>query len=376
MTLNPRWTRRQFTQALALSAAGSTIMQRGSAQTTAGHAGFAFAGSLSADGSAGAIHVFRMGGTGWRRVQTVAATAPGHLLLHPVLPVLYVLHDVAEWQHLPRAAVSAYTFDRHSGRLCLQGTQPLSLAATHPTHATFVADTSQLLVAAEGGGIYNLLPVAADGSLLPVTGIRKEFGLEDGEVVKKAAPRAVALHPDSSIIAMDAGQESLTRFQVAEDGLVVTHRVRLASAPSQLALAPGGGHAYTLHPSDGSVGVHAVGAGTGTTGLQTFAVGSGIGSIAVAPGGGFLLAAGSRFASLLRIDPASGLLTPHSRLRSLGRQASFAPDGEHVFGFDAAVGSIRQAFFDATTGTAGPVAIVAHVDGCSSLAVCMAGASA
>lgn len=371
MTLNPRWTRRQFTQALALSAAGSTLAQRGAAQPLAGPNGFAFAGSQSADGSADAIHVFRLTGTGWHRVQTVAAAAPGHLLLHPVLPVLYVLHDVAEWQHLPRAAVSAYAFNRHSGRLTLQGSQPLSLAATHPRHGTLTADSTHLLVAAEAGGIYNLLPVTSDGSLLPVTGIRKEFGLQEGAVARVAAPRTVALHPDGSVFAMDAGQESLTRFQLDGNSFDVTHRARVAGEPSQLALVPGGAHAYTLHASTGTVVVHALSANGGSANMQTLKVAAGTSSIAVAPGGDFLLAAGSGSAAVLRIDRASGLLTAHSRLRALGRNASFAPDGSHVFGFDSAAGSIRQAAFDVETGAASTVQTIAHVDRCSSLAVCM-----
>lgn len=235
------WTRREFGRG-AIALAGAALTSRSSfASPGPPEHGFCYLGGPDA------IHVFRDRGAQSIPVQQVPAAAPAHLLRHPVLPVIYAVHAVDEWDHLPRGAVSAYRFHRLTGRLQLMATQALSLSATFPRHAVLTADASHLFVAAEGGGIYNLLPVAADGTLQPPTFVRKEFGLSENGIAKLAAPNSVALLPDGALLAADSGQETLTSFTVEHGSLAVRDRVRVhrGEGPALLLLSPDGAYAYT-----------------------------------------------------------------------------------------------------------------------------------
>lgn len=367
MTNRQGWTRRQFSQALAASAVASLLTQTGRAFTATVPAGLAFVGNAPANGGLGAIHVYRVSPSGWRHTQVLPAVAPGHLLLHPSLPVLYALHNVAEWKHLPRGAVSAYAIDQQGGRLSLLGSQPLSLSATHPRHATLTADARHMFVAAEGGGMYNLLPVAEDGNLLPVLAIRKEHGLQDGDRAKIASPRAVALHPDGTLLSVDPGQESLTGFELRGHDLVLRDRTRVhaGDGPTQLALSPCGMHAYTLHGAGEAIAVHSLRGDRSLQVLQTCTDVSRANSIVVAPGGRFLLASGEGSTDVLRIAPETGHLSRHARLRGAGQTLSFGAG--HVLGLDSS-GEVRQTAFDLETGTSATPKTVAHVQNCVSLA--------
>ncbi len=252
-----KWTRREFGKAAA-AVAGATLLQRaGLAAMPAAHR-FAYVGSGPAGMQDGTLHVFRTGAKAWTPLHKIAAAAPAHLLRHPVMPVLYAVHNVGDWDHLPRGAVSAYAMDGHTGALTLLGSQPLSLSATHPRHAVLTANATHLFVAAEGGGIYNLLPVAPDGTLLPVSAIRKEFGLDEGGVQKLSAPDSVALLPDGSLLAADAGQETLSNFVVQDDQLILRHRTRVhrGEGPASLTLSKDGRHAFTAGARHGEARRH------------------------------------------------------------------------------------------------------------------------
>ncbi len=253
------WTRREFGLGAMAIATGAACSGAGAAQWERKESGLAFVGSAPANEPGdGSIHLFRTAGERWTALGTVPAAAPAHLLLHPTLPVLYAVHRVDTWNHLPRGVVSAYRVDGHAGRLHLLGTQPLSLSATLPRHAVLTGGATHLFVAAEGGGIYNLLPVAADGSLLAVSAIHKEFGMEEGGLAKPAAPNSVALLPNGALLAADAGLETLTRFTLVDGTLRPTHRLRVhrGEGPRELALSPGGRFAYTTGAATGELRRH------------------------------------------------------------------------------------------------------------------------
>ncbi len=253
-----RWTRRAFGQA-ALALAGSSLAVQSGLSTTAASKRLAFVGSAPPDQpERGSIHSFRVVGDRWTALATLPAPAPAHLLMHPTLPVLYAVHAVDTWDHLPRGAVSAYSVDRQTGRLGLLHTQPLSLSATYPCHAVLTAGASHLFVAAVGGGIFNLLPVTTGGALLPVSAIRKEFGSEENSTAKLSTPDSTALLPDGTLLAADSGQETLTSFAIEQDALVVRHRTRVhpGEGPARLSVSPDGRFAYTFGATSGAVQRH------------------------------------------------------------------------------------------------------------------------
>lgn len=252
------WTRREFGQAAVALAGASVAVRHGFAATTVLQ-GLAFVGSAPpGQPDSGSIHSFRTAGDRWTALGSLPAVAPAHLLMHPTLPVLYAVHAVDRWDHLPRGAVSAYRVDRQTGRLDLLGTQPLSLSATFPRHAVLTADASHLFVAAEGGGIYNLLPVASDGALLPVSAIRKELGFEGNGQAKLSAPNSTALLPDGTLLAADSGQETLTSFSVERGELIPRQRTRVhhGEGPVRLSVSPDGRFAYTSGAVRGAVHRH------------------------------------------------------------------------------------------------------------------------
>ena len=251
------WTRRQFSQVLAAAAASSVLTRASAASLAADVHDVAFVGSVTPGSAHGALRVFRRMHSAWSEVHAVEAAAPAGMILHPSAPVLYVLHDVAEWDHRPRGAVSAYHFDAATGRLNHRTTQALSLSATHPRNAVVTADGQALFVAAQAGGIYNVLPLAPDGDLQPVSAIRKEFGRQDGILATTSAPGRLVLDRDGSVYAADAGQQTVTRFAVTREAITVQHRSRLrnkveGSQPADSAL----GRLYEANAAAGTLTGH------------------------------------------------------------------------------------------------------------------------
>lgn len=124
----------------------------------------------------GWLHVFRLRGEVWTRTQRVPSRAPACILLSPPQRTLYVANEVDVYEGLPRGTVEAFHIDPLDGRLTLLGRTPLSLSATHPRHLALSPDGKLLAVAAYGGAIYNLFPIAEDGSLGQPSSIFKQAG--------------------------------------------------------------------------------------------------------------------------------------------------------------------------------------------------------
>lgn len=319
------WTRRQFATTLAGSAVSSLLARRAIAQSPAGTVGFAFVGSMAPD-AAGGLRVFRVSGSRWTALGSIAAASPGHLAIHPGLPMVYAVHGLDLWEHLPRGAVSAYRFDPARGLLQPTGTQPLSLGATGPRGAAVAADGRSLFVAAERGGIYNLLPLAADGTLRPVTAIRKELGIGEGKPAKAAAPCQVVPHADGSILTVDPGQETISSFRLEEGVITLRQRVRVPL-------------------------------GTGSAS-----------SLLMAPGGRFLIRAEPQSLSVLRVNRTTGELAVQSRqAHALLHSLSLTPDGRQLLGWKPSTGEIVSFPFDPVLGSLGTPQAVARVDACTSI---------
>lgn len=358
-----QWTRRQFGQAVAAS---SLLGWKVLAAAPDGATGFAFVGS-SPEG----IHVFRVSGSRWSAVQSVAAAAPVHLVAHPTLPVLYAVHNVGLWNNLPRGAISAYAIAPATGQLTLIHTQPLSLSATYPRYAAVSPDGRYLFVAAERGSIYNLLPIASDGALEPPSAIRKECGLDQDSPARIAAPNHAVFHPDgATILTADTGQQAISTFSFDHESLNLRHRMRThpGGGPAQIALSPAGDLLYALHATDGSVAVYRTGSD-----LQAMHAGKalhpGPASMAMHPSGRFLVAASLGWVTSLSIDADSGHLSKRSAVHLAAplQLLSCPSDGTQLLGTTRSSGHVVRLPFNATAGTLGKPEIVAQVDGVSSL---------
>ncbi len=199
-------TRRHFGQLAALTAvAAGTPAWPGELASPPAQT---FAFSHIPNGTGTALHTFRVAGETFEPLSSVPGIAPGQLLLHPTLPVLYALHDVGRWEHLPRGAVSAYRIDRRSGALTLLNTLPLSLAATHPHMAQVFLNGTALFVKTDAG-IYNVLPLASNGSLHPVAAIHKTV---------EPVFRSVWVSEDTSTILIHINGADFSAFRFVRDG--------------------------------------------------------------------------------------------------------------------------------------------------------------
>lgn len=370
-----QWTRRQFSHAVA---ATSLLGWKALAATPDGLAGLAFLGSSSeseseSEGSGGAIHVFRVSGSSWTSIQTIPAAAPAHIVAHPTLPVLYAVHAVGLWKNLPRGAVSAYAIAPATGRLTLLHTQPLSLSAIYPRHAAISPDGRYLLATAERGGLYNLLPIALDGALEPPSAIRKELGLDAGPFGKTAAPRQAVFHPDgATILSADAGQETISAFSFDHESIRLERRQRAhpGVGPSQLVLTPAGDWLYAQHATAGSITVYPARAGTN---FQPMPAGTprrlGPATMAMHPGGRFLVIADAGSITSFAIDAGSGQLSECAAVRIAKplELLTWSSDGMHLLGVTQASGRILRFGFEDSSGALGTPGSVAQVDAASSL---------
>lgn len=381
------WTRREFSAGFA-GILGAPLFGLGQVRnifrgSNGPYNGFAYVGSASVN-SQGKINVFSTKTVPWKCLQTIEAASPGHFERHPSMPVLYGVHSVSLWANLPRGAVSAYSVEPSIGHLRLLNTQPLSLSATAPRHAAVSHDGTHLIVAAEQGGSYNLLPIAQDGSLLAPTGIRKELGLAENFLAKAARPQCVIIHPNSKIIlAADTGNESIHLFTLEDGELRLRHRLRVhtGAGPSQLALSQNGDWLYAANSVDGSLTVHQVNSHTCRVSDTCLYIPNntlGPKLMAMHPSGRFL-AMVSRNSSapglaIFCIDTMDGrLAVVEDVARPKAYSAiTFSANGQHFIGIDSRTGQIEQSAFNIDSGTISDSNVVGELNAPTCLSLCSA----
>lgn len=227
-------TRRKF-----LSLAGSTALgaQAAYALTSAFRAPrFAY---VAAKGKASGLYVFALYEREWQFLHFLPAEEPVALGIHRDGRTLYVLHEVAIYRTLPRGYVSAYRVSPQSPQPVLLGVQPLSLSATSPRHFAISPNGRLLIVSAQGGGAYNVFPIADDGSIGCVCGIRKQVGCgPSAHLQPSARPQTVLFtRKGDCILGIDQGNDTIS-FLEGDSSLRVRARIALppGTAASCLAL--------------------------------------------------------------------------------------------------------------------------------------------
>lgn len=203
------------------------------------------------------IQVFNVAGNSWELAQTIASDKPSCLALHPNRKFIYAVNEIDEYRGLPAGTVEAYKIDARDGRLTLLNRQALSLSATAPRYLTVGPDGSKLIVAAHGGGSYNVLPVRADGSLERVSGILKEIGSGPNLERQHASHPQMVLFDTTQhhLLSADLGSDSLNVFTLAEGRLNVAHRhgTEPGSGPRLIALHPAGRILYVMNELNASI---------------------------------------------------------------------------------------------------------------------------
>ena len=99
-------------------------------------------------------------------VLAAAARRPSFLALHPTLPVLYAVSEVAGADGKPGGAVQAFGIDAATGTLTAKNHQPTGGGG--PCHVSVDAGGRVALAANYGGGSVICLGLETDGSLKPV----------------------------------------------------------------------------------------------------------------------------------------------------------------------------------------------------------------
>jgi 6-phosphogluconolactonase len=370
-TRSRRWTRREFVR----GAAGMVALQ----QLHQGRAEVRLAFAYLASGE-GLLDVFSLRDEVWSRIQRVPSRAPACILLSRAQRTLYVANDVEIHEGLPRGTVEAFNIDPADGRLTLLGRQPLSLSATHPRHMALSPDGKVLAVAAYGGGVYNLLSIAEDGSVGRPSSIYKEAGCgQHAELQRSAHPHTLVFDATGRhLLSSDFGSDRLSVFAV-EDGRLRRTMQQFAgegSGPGACALHPSGTTFYAWHELENTLACYRYDAASGIVGERiqrlSFPRSSGSQALALHPSGRMLYTtqAARNQLSAWHIDLESGLLSrAQSVLLREATRITVPGDGNSVFVLDGVRGSICKVAVDRSTGELGRKTKVAVVNEPRSMAL-------
>jgi 6-phosphogluconolactonase len=349
------WTRREFLR----GAAGIVALQK--FPQAMGVPRFAYVG-----GGDDSLRVFRVEGELWTQIQRVPSRAPACVLLSPAQQTLYVANEVEHHEGLPRGTVEAFHIHPGDGRLTLLSRTALSLSATRPRHMAVSPDGKLLAVAAYGGGIYNVIAIAQEGSLGRVRSIFKDAGCgPHAQLQTSAHPHTLLFDAGGRhLLSSDFGSDRLSVFALEDGGLrrVMQRSTGEGSGPGNCVLHPSGSFVYTWHGLEGALVCYRFEGGT--VGEEVQRVPLSASGLAVHPSGRMLYTAQGAW----RIS-GSGRLSRVGAWLPGANQIVAAHDGMSVYFLDGGRGLIDQATADSSTGEVHFRTNVAVVDTPSSIAL-------
>ena len=323
------------------------------------------------------IRVYGIAGERWRLEQVVASAAPVSLTVHPNRRFLYVVNEVSRHEGLPTGTVEAYAVGG-DGKLKFLNRRALSLSATGPRHLAVSPDGTWAMIAVQGGGAYNLLPIGNDGRLGRVTGIVKETGCGDFPEHQDGAHPQMAVFDATGrrMLAVDRGTDRLTVFELVDGGLAVRERYALdaRSGPREIALHPAGRWLYVANEFDGSVCGFTYDATSGRVLGRVERVETGVEvTMALHPSGEFLYTADDETGiRCWKVNAANGgLAATRTRCESPGgiRAMTFESNGTALIALSDALESVVRVPIDPAGGRLGQPATVASAPGARSIAI-------
>jgi 6-phosphogluconolactonase len=362
-----RWSRREFVQMAGLSLGtmsfGPTLLSRTNS-TRERSPRFAYVGFGGNDAEREGIAIFDIRGGQWRQMSVAASRAPSSLTLDANERFLYVTNEIYEHEGLPTGTVEAYAIDSTSGNLTLLNRQRLSLSATAPRHAAVSPDGRALIVSVHGGGAYNVLPLAVDGSLGPVSGILKQTGSGPHQEQRSAHPQMVLFDRAGRIVTADLGSDRLSVFKIDTGRLAVAQRyeAQTGEGPRHLAFHPDAQLLFAANGLEASVASYRYDPDQGkiVMRLEKTSTVNGAGArstiMAIDPAGNFLYTACEHMSDALsawKIAPTTGVLRQSQTVNAPQLHAiSMTPDGalllglsrrdQGVFGWRVANGRLDQ----------------------------------
>ena len=302
---------------------------------------------------------------------------PSFLALHPTLPVLYAVSEIADLNGKRTGGITSFTIDENTGQLTQQSVQPSG--GTGPCHLTIDATGQILLAANYGSGSTICFGLKTDGSLKPVIpatdnqpgGFLKHIGSGPNKRRQQTAHgHSINPFPDSRFaVSCDLGADR-----------VFVHKLDVAAATltahtESPTTAGGGPRHFTLHPrlpfgyANNELDMTVTAFRLDSVGghlepLQTISTlpdsiterhGFSTAEIAAHPNGRFLYVSnrGHDSLAIFSIDEATGKLSlvgvEPTRCQT-PRHFAIAPGGDHLFAAGQTSGTITAFAIDQATG--------------------------
>jgi 6-phosphogluconolactonase len=255
------------------------------------------------------------------------STNPSFLAIHPTRDFLYSVGEIGTYEGQPSGSVSAFAFDRATGKLTAVNRQPS--VGGGPAHITVDRTGANALVANYGGGSVAVLPIGPDGGLKPASAFVQHSGSGKNPERQKS-PHAHSIDVDPAnrfAYVADLGIDKIMiyRFDPVKGSLAASDppsvSVEPGAGPRHFALHPQGRFAYAINELNSTVVAFTRDAERGTlTPLQTIstlpegqavAAGYSTAEIEVHPSGRFLYGSNRGHDSIVvyAIDQKTGRLT-------------------------------------------------------------------
>jgi len=263
-------------------------------------------------------------------VLAAKARNPSFLALHPTLPVMYAVSEVADANGTPAGAVLSFAIDEVNGTLTPKNHQPSG--GKGPCHVSVDRSGRAVMAANYGGGSVICLGLAADGSIEPVVpGTPGGFIQHEGKgpnLQRQEGPHGHSINPtaDGRFAAVcDLGLDKVFLHALDADRATLTPHgfgsTAAGAGPRHFAFHPGGRFGYAVNELDRTVAAFAFDPQAGTlTALETLSTlpadvtdttGFSTAEIVAHPTGKFLYASnrGHDSIAMYAVDGATGRLT-------------------------------------------------------------------
>lgn len=269
-------------------------------------------------------------GTLTQPVLAAKAKNPSFLALHPTLPVMYAVSEVADANGTPAGAVLSFAIDEVNGTLTPMNHQPSG--GKGPCHVSVDRSGRVVMAANYGGGSVICLGLAADGSIKPVvSGTPGGFIQHEGKgpnPQRQEGPHGHSINPTADgrfAVVCDLGLDKVFLHALDADRATLTPHgfgsTAAGAGPRHFAFHPGGRYGYAVNELDRTVTAFAFDPQAGTlTPVQTLSTlpaditdttGFSTAEIVAHPTGKFLYASnrGHDSIAMYAVDEATGRLT-------------------------------------------------------------------
>lgn len=300
---------------------------------------------------------------------------PSFLAVHPELDLLYSVCEVSEFAgEQGRGGVAAFQLDRSNGQLKLLNQQASGGAG--PCHINVDATGQVVLVANYGGGSVAALPIAADGSLKPLTALQQHVG-SSVNPRRQQGPHAHSINLDRHnrfAVAADLGLDQILiyRFDASQARLTPHQPAHVkiepaGSGPRHFAFHPSGRWAFVINELASTITAFAYDESAGQlSAIQTvstlpegFTEGNSTAEVVVHPQGKFVYGSnrGHDSIAVFRLDEATGRLS-QIQVQATGGQTprnfAIAPGGRFLLAANQNTHDIHVFRIDLETGKLSP----------------------